>query len=67
MSRRCAILDRGWTFADRHCVADPAVVARLLRVMAGTPHDPGTPQMVQRFLLQGTTGLDEETAVDGLV
>jgi hypothetical protein len=62
-----AVFNRGRAFADRHGVADSAAIVRLLRVMAQTAHGPGAPQMLQQPLLQGTTGLDEESAVDGLV
>ena len=61
------IFNRGRTLADRHRVNDSAVIFCLLRVMAGTPHDSGAPQMLQQLFLQGATGLNEQAAIDGLV
>jgi hypothetical protein len=43
------------------------VIIRLLCVTARTAHSPGAPQVLQQLLLQGTTGLYEESAIDGLV
>src|SRR5690349_20998216 len=54
VSRYRAVFNCGRTFADRYRVANPAVIICLLRVMARTAHRPGTPQMFQQFLLQGT-------------
>jgi hypothetical protein len=52
---RAAFNCRG-AFADRYGVANPAVIIRLLRVMARTLDSPNTPQVLQQFLRQSTTG-----------
>ncbi|CAB3810966.1 hypothetical protein LMG27177_07649 [Paraburkholderia fynbosensis] len=61
------VFNASGAFADRYCVPNPAVIVRLLCVMARTAHGPGAPQVLQQLLLQGTTGLYEESAIDGLV
>ena len=62
-----AVFNCGRAFADRHRVADSAVIVRLQRVMARTAHGSRAPQVLKQLLLQCTTGLDEEAAIDGLV
>ena len=61
------IFSRGWALADRHGVNDSSVGVCLLRVVARAAHASRAPQMLQQFLLQGPTGLNEQAAVDGLV
>jgi hypothetical protein len=43
------------------------MIGCLLRVMSGTTHPAGTPQVLQQLFLQGATGLDKEGAINGLV
>jgi hypothetical protein len=61
------IFDGRWTLTDRHGTDDPPMNVSLLGVVPGPTHAAGAPQVLQEFLLQGATRLDEEAAVDGLV
>jgi hypothetical protein len=67
VTRHGAILGGCGAFADRHGTDDLPVDLGLLRVMPRPTHGAGAPQVLEEFLLQGTTRLDEEGAVDGLV
>ena len=55
----CPVVYCSRSLADRHRINNTAMAVRLLRVVARTAHNPCAPQMLQQFLLQGTTGLDE--------
>ena len=67
VARHRPVLCLGRTFADRHRLGDPAMIGRLLRVMARTAHPAGASQVLQQLFLQGTAGLDEECAINRLV
>jgi hypothetical protein len=62
-----SIFCRWRAFADRDCVADPAVTIGYLRVMARGTHHSRSPEVLQQLLLQGATGLGKEAPIDGLV
>jgi hypothetical protein len=62
-----AILGARSSLADRHGANDLPVGVGLLRVVPRPTHAARASQMLQQLLLQGTTRLNEQAAVDGLV
>jgi hypothetical protein len=62
-----SILRRWRALADRDRVADPAMISRLLCVMARAAHRPGASEVLQELFLQCPTGLDKEGPIDRLV
>jgi hypothetical protein len=61
------VVDRRRPFSDRHGFGNLAVDGRLLSVMPPPTHAARAPQVLQQFLLQGASGLDEQAAVDRFV
>ncbi len=52
---------------DRYRIGDLAQPLALERLVTRAAHPAGLAQMLDELLLQGPTGLDEETPVDRLV
>jgi len=61
------VFDLSRAFADGYHAGELAMIGRLLSVVARTSHGACASEMHQKLLFQGTTGLDEEAAIDGLM
>ena len=62
-----SIVSRRGPFADGDGIDNPAVIVSLLCVIARATHASRPPQIRQQLLLQSTSGLNIEGAIDGLV